>query len=34
MRFLMAVAMGSLILFGSWQVISSAVFNKPSTFTD
>ena len=34
MRFLMAVAMGSLVVAGSWQVFSSWILKNPSTFTD
>ena len=34
MRFLMAAAMGSLILGGTWQVVSRSVLGDPSTVTD
>lgn len=34
MRFLMAVAMGSLILGGTWQVVSRSILQDPSTVTD
>ena len=34
MRFFMAVAMGALILGGTWQVVSRSVLGNPSTVTD
>lgn len=34
MRFLMAAAMGSLILGGTWQVVSRSILGNPSTVTD
>lgn len=34
MRFFMAVAMGSLIIGGTWQVVSRSVLGNPSTVTD
>ena len=34
MRFLMAVAMGSPVVAGAWQVASNWIFKNPSTFTD
>ena len=34
MRFLMAVAMFSLLVFGTWQIFTRWVLGNPSTFTD
>ena len=34
MRFLMAVAMGALVLGGTWQIVSRWILGNPSTFTD
>ena len=34
MRFLMAAAMGLLIVGGTWQVVSRSVLGNPSTVTD
>lgn len=34
MRFLMAVAMGALVVGGTWQIVSRWVLRNPSTFTD
>lgn len=34
MRFFMAVAMGALIIGGTWQVVSRSVLGNPSTITD
>jgi len=34
MRFLMAVAMFALLVFGTWQIFTRWVLGNPSTFTD
>lgn len=34
MRFVMAVAMGALVVFGTWQIFTRFILNNPSTFTD
>jgi TRAP-type C4-dicarboxylate transport system permease small subunit len=34
MRFLMAVAMLTLLVFGTWQIFTRWVLGNPSTFTD
>ncbi|MCD8050921.1 MAG: TRAP transporter small permease [Clostridiales bacterium] len=34
MRFVMAVAMGALVVFGTWQIFTRFILNDPSTFTD
>ena len=34
MRFLMAVAMGALVVGGTWQIFSRWILGDPSTFTD
>lgn len=34
MRFLMAVAMGALVVGGTWQIFTRWVLGNPSTFTD
>ena len=34
MRFLMAVAMFALLVFGTWQIFTRWVLGSPSTFTD
>ncbi len=34
MRFLMAVAMGALVVGGTWQIFSRWILQNPSTFTD
>ena len=34
MRFLMAIAMLTLLVFGTWQIFTRWVLGNPSTFTD
>lgn len=34
MRFLMALAMGALVVGGTWQIVSRWLLGNPSTFTD
>lgn len=34
MKFLMAIAMGSLVVGGTWQIFTRWVLNNPSTFTE
>lgn len=34
MRFLMAVAMLTLLVFGTWQIFTRWILGNPSTFTD
>ena len=34
MRFLMALAMFTLLVFGTWQIFSRWILQNPSTFTD
>ena len=34
MRFLMALAMLTLLAFGTWQIFTRWVLGNPSTFTD
>ena len=34
MRFLMAISMLTLVVFGTWQIISRWILKNPSTFTD
>ncbi|MCR5088719.1 MAG: TRAP transporter small permease [Oscillospiraceae bacterium] len=34
MRFLMAIAMLTLVVFGTWQIFTRWVLQNPSTFTD
>ena len=34
MRFLMAIAMLTLVVFGTWQIFSRWILKNPSTFTD
>ena len=34
MRFLMALAMGALVVGGTWQIVSRWILGNPSTFTD
>lgn len=34
MRFLMALAMGALVVGGTWQIFTRWVLGNPSTFTD
>ena len=34
MRFLMAIAMLTLLVFGTWQIFTRWILGNPSTFTD
>ncbi len=34
MRFILAVAMAALLIFGTWQIFTRFILNNPSTFTD
>ena len=34
MKFLMAVAMGSLVVGGTWQIFTRWILKNPSTFTE